>query len=336
MFKKFLNYYMDEAIVERLDSSHYFGEDKAQAKQNIIKLIKEMQILYDKYNPEKVLIDNDKQEKNVTYYFIGDIHGAFFDLHRILMFFEKQIEKAKENGKKIKCIFLGDYVDRNNMDIHSILFLFAFNLKHPKNLILLRGNHEERQINRIYGFSRNIHNQFDSSLYDKFAEIFRKLPLLYLIKTSKISLLALHGGIPINLKDTSQIINIEKITLDSDHLDLSRMDDISQQILWNDPLKFVSKKKLYTSNLKRGGSFYNFGALLFEKFLEINKLGMVIRGHQVFPEGHKFFFDNKLLSLFSASEYIGMNIDAKIAKIQINPNNTNFDVKILRILNLNK
>ena len=43
-----------------------------------------------------------------------------------------------------------------------------------------------------------------------------------------------------------------------------------------------------------------------EEIGNLYNLKYLIRAHEVFPEGYKFFFNNQLLSIFSSANYRGM------------------------------
>lgn len=69
---------------------------------------------------------------------VGDIHGQYSDLLNM-------ISKVGEVGT-INYLFLGDYVDRGIYGIEVCLLLFAIKLNNPKSVVMLRGNHESRNM----------------------------------------------------------------------------------------------------------------------------------------------------------------------------------------------
>ncbi len=63
------------------------------------------------------------------------------------------------------------------------------------------------------------------------------------------------------------------------------------------------------------GVYTCYGKMAVEHFLEYNELDMIIRGHTCFTDGYKWFFNGRLLSIFSAPEYCG-NAQAYYAKVR--------------------
>lgn len=49
-------------------------------------------------------------------------------------------------------LFMGNYVDRGIYSLETICLLMALKLKFPKQIFLLRGNHEDRNVNKYLGF----------------------------------------------------------------------------------------------------------------------------------------------------------------------------------------
>ena len=54
--------------------------------------------------------------------------------------------------ENINYLFLGDYVDRGIFGVDCMILLMSIKLNFPKNVILLRGNHESRNMTENFTF----------------------------------------------------------------------------------------------------------------------------------------------------------------------------------------
>lgn len=102
--------------------------------------------------------DESMLQLSAPIYIIGDLHGQFVDLLRYL----DQTDITKD-----KYLFLGDYVDRGPRPIEIVILVFALKVRYPDRFFLLRGNHEDETINRLYGFYDECLLQVDDQLMSR-------------------------------------------------------------------------------------------------------------------------------------------------------------------------
>jgi serine/threonine-protein phosphatase 5 len=115
----------------------------------------------------------------------GDTHGQFYDLCHI---FEKGGFPSESNP----FLFNGDYVDRGSFSFEVVMTLIALKLACPSALHLLRGNHETKNMNKIYGFEGEVRAKYDDRVMGLFAEVFSWLPLAAVLQDS---VFVVHGGL---------------------------------------------------------------------------------------------------------------------------------------------
>ncbi|PUZ56695.1 hypothetical protein GQ55_5G348200 [Panicum hallii var. hallii] len=213
---------------------------------------------------------------------LGDIHGQFVDLLRLF--------DLGGYPPASTYIFLGDYVDRGKQSLETICLLLAYKLKFPDNIYLLRGNHEDAKINRVYGFYDECKRRFNVRLWKIFCDCFNCLPMAALIDDK---VLCMHGGLSPELNSLDQIKDIERPTEIPDY-------GLLCDLLWSDP----SPDTEGWGESDRGVSC-TFGADKLVEFLEKNDLDLVCRAHQVVEDGYEFFAERRLVTIFSAPNYCG-------------------------------
>ncbi|KDO35270.1 serine/threonine-protein phosphatase PP1-beta catalytic subunit [Saprolegnia parasitica CBS 223.65] len=219
-------------------------------------------------------------ELNVPMNICGDTHGQYSDLLRL---FEIGGFPELKNY-----LFLGDYVDRAMQSIETICLLFAYKIKFPTRMSLLRGNHECASINRIYGFYDECKRRYNVKLWRTFADCFNCMPVAAIVGDK---IFCMHGGLSPDLYKMDQIKNIRRPTDVPD-------EGLLCDLLWADP---DADSHGWTES-DRGVS-YIFGADVVEQFLDTHDLDLVCRAHQVVSDGYEFFAGRKLVTIFSAPNY---------------------------------
>ena len=249
---------------------------------------------------------------------VGDIHGQLSDLRRI-------IDKGGPLGVTTY-LFLGDYVDRGPASVHVMLLLAAAKVLYPDKIFLLRGNHESKNINSVYGFLAEIERKYpkhtngrpstpravdlfapmnsNNLLFLRFNEMFRALPLAAIVDNS---IFCVHGGLSRYITSVESILCVDRFR---------EIDDggAIADLCWSDPAKIRS----YQHNWR--GSGCQFGADVTLEFLRSNNLRFVCRAHQCVKEGYQWSHDNRLVTIFSATNYCGLGNSAAIMRVEPMPN----------------
>jgi hypothetical protein len=267
---------------------------------------------------QKKILEEDC--KSAVFY-VGDSHGSIWDSFLVIDFFFKIITKDPH----AKFVFVGDYVDRNPWDLQNLAFIVAFALLCPNNVILLRGNHEDRTINTHYGFIDNLERVFweeGDELYKDIIKFFMHLPLAHIAQMYNTDgqmvarVIATHGGIPVDPYNFFQPIILSEIEpkLVCERERSEEMDMFTNSLLWSDP------DEMAQGIINDGSSGrMRFGEPVFRAFMNANRLHFMVRGHQKWNDGYKPFFKHSLYSLFSTSRYDNQKkFNPKILKLILN------------------
>jgi serine/threonine-protein phosphatase PP1 catalytic subunit len=201
---------------------------------------------------------------------VGDIHDDYSALNFIL-------QKQKDHGCRT-IVFLGDYVDRGTQGPEVLLKVFQLKIKDPKHVILLRGNHEDINMNVNYGFFDEIDR--DEELQWALDAVYKKMPIAAILSQYAF---CVHGGI--THPESVSCINKKN----------------AFQYMWNDPTEHETGLR----PSQRGSTVRDFGPDVVHEFLHMNNLDVIIRGHTALMPGYAWLFDRQLLSLFSCPNYCG-------------------------------
>ena len=92
----------------------------------------------------------------------GDIHGQYYDLMNI---FKINGNPSEDNPY----VFNGDFIDRGSFAVEVIMTLLAWKVCLPQHFFMSRGNHEAKQLNKMYGFEGEVRKKYDVKTYDLFS-----------------------------------------------------------------------------------------------------------------------------------------------------------------------
>ena len=149
-----------------LELMEYFKAEKKLHKKYVVMLIN---FLMDAVKDQDALVDIDVPEE-IDITLCGDTHGQYYDLLNI---FEKNGNPSETNPY----LFNGDFVDRGSFSVEIMMTLIAWKLAFPNHFHLTRGNHETKNMNKMYGFEGEVKAKYDMKMMDLFSYAFCYLPL---------------------------------------------------------------------------------------------------------------------------------------------------------------
>lgn len=246
---------------------------------------------------------------------VGDIHGDLESLVHILKD-SNFIENAQQRQKQTMLIFLGDYGDRGFYSAEVYYIALTLKQLFPKNVILMRGNHEGPK--DLLASPHDLPFQFqqkfgkDSDVaYASVRRLFNQLFNAVLVKNRYI---LIHGGFPTKAGSLDDLAFAHE---------KHPRETFFEEILWNDPEENITG----TCASPRGVGKL-FGNDVTAKFLEMYQVNMLVRGHEPSMEGFKLNHDGKVLTLFSRKGTPYYNEQAAYLKMDLGPEAKNAEALV--------
>lgn len=282
---------MTEAFVKELVSC--FREQKLLHRKYMMQLLlwaidmfKEMPSLMDISLP---VVDGKKGHITVC----GDTHGQYYDLLNIF-----EINGFPSPGNPY--LFNGDFVDRGSFSLEVVSTLIAIKVAMPTAVYMTRGNHETKNMNKIYGFEGEVKHKYDDRVMNLFNDVFQWLPLAGVIEKA---VFVVHGGLSTSMGGAGAgdgpegkgmtLEAVRAVPRGREPPESGLMSDL----LWSDPQPYSGR-----AASKRGVG-YSFGPDYTKNFLELNNLKLLVRSHEVKEEGYVVEHDGKCITIFSAPNY---------------------------------
>lgn len=186
-------------------------------------------------------------------------------------------------------VFLGDFVDRGYFSLETFTLLMCLKAKYPDRIVLVRGNHESRQITQVYGFYEECQQKYgNASVWKACCQVFDFLVLAAIVDGS---VLCVHGGL------SPEIRTIDQIRV------VARAQEIPHEgafcdLVWSDP------EDIDTWAVSPRGAGWLFGDKVATEFNHVNRLQTIARAHQLVNEGYKYHFPEKsVVTVWSAPNY---------------------------------
>ncbi|KOB70387.1 Serine/threonine-protein phosphatase [Operophtera brumata] len=220
----------------------------------------------------------------------GDLHGNL----PALLAIEEALWPSGTALSPSRILFLGDYVDRGAYGTELMAYLLAAKLQKPNAVFMVRGNHEVRDIQKMFTFYNECIGKFGETegvkIWNAINHVFDALPLAAVVDDK---VFCCHGGIPPPWV-CPLITAIDKVPVPL--MKPAEQSSIAWELMWNDPIKSnkmtaslaleLSANEGYAVNTKRGTG-HVFDQTAVDRFLLANQLSHIVRAHEVHQHGFK-------------------------------------------------
>lgn len=240
---------------------------------------------------------------------VGDLNGQFADLLGVF--------EASGYPPATSYVFLGNYVGLGPQSLETLLVVLCLKLRHPENVVLLRGNQECGGMSLANGFYQELRARgCMPHVWRALVAAFDTMPVAAVVMDR---VFCVHAGVSPHL---AGLADIEALVRPTSVLRVGLMNDL----LWGDPVgqSTVEQSPVEQSPFEQspveqspaeeqradfhwekgeGWGVLQFNERAVDQFLGAVGADMVVRGHEVKQAGFEFFHGRKLVTLFSAPEH---------------------------------
>ena len=157
-------------------------------------------------------------------------------------------------------------------------------------MFLLRGNHEDRNVNRFLGFGEECTKRLGedinlaSSVWAKINDVFDQMPLAAIVcdKSTQNKVFCVHGGIGSTAMKIEEIEKIQRPIQISLGEIATQEQQLVVDLLWSDPTDTEDEAGIQPNVIRDPtgqNNIMKFGADRVEKFLKTNSMSLILRSH---------------------------------------------------------
>ncbi len=162
---------------------------------------------------------------------------------------------------------------------------------------------EELEMSKYYGLAEECRTKFKEditsplSVFRNICELFDYLPLAAVIVDKNVDkILCVHSGIGEKTKSLDDIANVKKPYNVYET-------PVAMDVLWSTPVDSNYDNSYTKNNFTASLRKRHFDEAMVGEFMKNNKINLIIRSHDVIESGYDTLYNNKVISIFSATNY---------------------------------
>lgn len=235
---------------------------------------------------QKIAISPDK--KLIVF---GDLHGTLHSFLRSLPNYLSDENFKLKDGYVF--LFTGDLTDRCSYGTEVLYVWMRLKLANWDHVYLTRGNHENIEMNRLWGLSTEWWHKYSNELPKWLSMLYNQLPLGLVVQYGHNRIFVSHAGLPttishdfLNNPYSPSFLKIgeQNFTFEYETKYEAECNDIIKRLTWSD---------IGLENIGRPAHIEEYRPLISVKtasdFLNAHEFTLWLRGHQHYDCGLKMF-----------------------------------------------